>query len=137
MAARRCLFQLKAYEADTVKQAADQLRRIASKMGLEPSGQIPLPTTIRKWTVLRSPHVHKKSRETFEMRTHKRLVEIIVPAEKQNTALHLIQHYRENLPGVVGLRIRTEEISPKKGVVLAATPQTDSSASAAAAAPTS
>jgi small subunit ribosomal protein S10 len=111
------MMQIKGYEGVVVYEAAEQLRRIAAKFGLETSGQIPLPTHIQKWTVLRSPHIHKKSRETFEMRTYKRVVEVRVTEEKANSFLHMIQHFRENLPGIVGMRIRTEEIPSKSGRV--------------------
>jgi len=80
---------------DTVKR-----KRIGGKF----SGPIPLPTEINKYCVLRSPHVDKKSREEFEMRTHKRLIDILEPSTKTIEALmHL------DLPSGVDIELKTLE----------------------------
>ena len=68
--------RLKAFDHGVLDQAAADIVRTAEKTGAQVSGPIPLPTKIERWTVLRSPHVDKKSREQFELRTHKRLLDI-------------------------------------------------------------
>ncbi len=68
-------------------QSASDIVDTASKTGAKVVGPIPLPTRINKYTVLRSPHVDKKSREQFEMRTHKRLLDIIEPTQQTVDAL--------------------------------------------------
>jgi small subunit ribosomal protein S10 len=69
--------------------------------GAKVSGPVPLPTRINKYTVLRSPHVNKKSREQFEMRTHKRLIDILDPTSKVMDALMKLE-----LPAGVDVEIR-------------------------------
>ena len=69
--------RLKAFDHVVLDQAAADIVRTVEKTGASVSGPIPLPTKIQRWTVLRSPHVDKKSREQFEQRTHKRLIEIL------------------------------------------------------------
>ena len=71
--------RLKAFDHGVLDQAAADIVRTAEKTGAQVSGPIPLPTKIERWTVLRSPHVDKKSREQFEIRTHKRLLDIHEP----------------------------------------------------------
>ena len=68
--------RLKAFDHGVLDQAAADIVRTAEKTGAQVSGPIPLPTKIERWTVLRSPHVDKKSREQFELRTHMRLLDI-------------------------------------------------------------
>src|SRR6202035_2448614 len=67
--------------------AVTELVEAAKRTGADVAGPIPLPTTINRWTVLRSPHVDKKSREQFEMRTHKRLIDILEPTPDTVDAL--------------------------------------------------
>ena len=67
----------------SAKEIVDHAKRTSAKV----RGPIPLPTTINRWTVLRSPHVDKKSREQFEMRTHKRLIDILEPTPDTVDAL--------------------------------------------------
>ncbi len=69
--------RLKAFDHAVLDQAAADIVRTVEKTGASVSGPIPLPTKTQRWTVLRSPHVDKKSREQFELKTHKRLIEII------------------------------------------------------------
>ena len=69
--------RLKAFDHALIDQAAGDIVRTAEKTGARVSGPIPLPTRVQRWTVLRSPHVDKKSREQFELKTHKRVVEIL------------------------------------------------------------
>ena len=79
--------RLKAYDHKLLDQSATDIVDTASKTGAKVVGPIPLPTRINKYTVLRSPHVDKKSREQFEMRTHKRLLDILEPTQQTVDAL--------------------------------------------------
>jgi small subunit ribosomal protein S10 len=74
--AQRIRIRLKAFDHVVLDQAAADIVRTVEKSGGRVSGPIPLPTKTQRWTVLRSPHVDKKSREQFELKTHKRLIEI-------------------------------------------------------------
>ena len=71
--------RLKAYDHRVLDQSTKEIVDTAKRTGADVAGPIPLPTVINRWTVLRSPHVDKKSREQFEMRTHKRLIDILEP----------------------------------------------------------
>ncbi len=79
--------RLKAYDHRILDQAATEIVDTARRTGAKVAGPIPLPTVCNRWTVLRSPHVDKKSREQFEMRTHKRLIDIIDPTPQTVDAL--------------------------------------------------
>ncbi|HLF59071.1 MAG TPA: 30S ribosomal protein S10 [Alphaproteobacteria bacterium] len=71
--------RLKAYDHRVLDQSTLEIVNTAKRTGAQVRGPIPLPTRIEKFTVLRSPHIDKKSREQFEIRTHKRLLDIIDP----------------------------------------------------------
>lgn len=75
--ADRIRIRLKAFDHWVIDQTASDIVRAAQKTGATVRGPIPLPTRRERWTVLKSPHVDKKSREQFELRTHKRLIEIV------------------------------------------------------------
>lgn len=77
MQEERIRVKLKSFDAEIIDQAAKSIVMNVKKTGARVSGPIPLPTSIRKVTVLRSPHVNIKSREQFEMRIHKRLIDIL------------------------------------------------------------
>ena len=79
--------RLKAYDHRILDQSTREIVETAKRTGADVAGPIPLPTTINRWTVLRSPHVDKKSREQFEMRTHKRLIDILEPTSDTVDAL--------------------------------------------------
>ena len=79
--------RLKAYDHRLLDQSVVEIMDTAKRTGAKVSGPIPLPTRINRWTVLRSPHVDKKSREQFEMRTHKRLLDILEPTQQTIDAL--------------------------------------------------
>ncbi|MFO8049897.1 MAG: 30S ribosomal protein S10 [Desulfosudaceae bacterium] len=79
--------KLKAYDHRLLDQSALDIVDTARKTGAMVLGPIPLPTRINKYCVLRSPHVNKKSREQFEMRTHKRLLDIMEPTQQTVDAL--------------------------------------------------
>ncbi|HOX40879.1 MAG TPA: 30S ribosomal protein S10 [bacterium] len=74
--------KLKAYDHRIIDKSAEQIIETAVRSGATVVGPIPLPTEVKKMTVLRSPHVHKDAREQFEMRTHKRLIDILNPTSK-------------------------------------------------------
>ena len=74
--------KLKAYDHRIIDKSSRMIIEVAERTGASVAGPIPLPTEINKVTVLRSPHVHKDSREQFEMRTHKRLIDVIDPTSK-------------------------------------------------------
>jgi len=85
--AGRIRIRLKAFDHAVIDQAAGDIVRTAEKTGAQVSGPIPLPTKTQRWTVLRSPHVDKKSREQFERRTHHRLLDILEPTQATVDAL--------------------------------------------------
>jgi small subunit ribosomal protein S10 len=87
MAKQRIRIRLKAYDHKLLDQSAGEIVETAKRTGAKVAGPIPLPTRINKFTVLRSPHVDKKSREQFEIRTHKRLLDILDPSTKTVDAL--------------------------------------------------
>ena len=74
--------RLKAYDHRLLDQSAGEIVETAKRTGARVVGPIPLPTRINKYTVLRGPHVDKKSREQFEIRTHKRLLDILEPTQE-------------------------------------------------------
>ena len=73
----RIRIKLQAFDHWIVDQTASDIVRTAEKTGASVCGPVPLPTRRERWTVLRSPHIDKKSREQFELRTHKRLIDIV------------------------------------------------------------
>ena len=79
--------RLKAYDHRVLDTSAKEILETAKRTGADVKGPIPLPTRIEKFTVLRSPHIDKKSREQFEIRTHKRLMDIIDPTPQTVDAL--------------------------------------------------
>jgi len=79
--------RLKGYDHRLLDQSAVEIMDTAKRTGARVAGPIPLPTRINRWTVLRSPHVDKKSREQFEIRTHKRLMDILDPTPQTVDAL--------------------------------------------------
>lgn len=87
MATQKIRIRLKGYDHEVVDQSAKLIVETAQKTGARVSGPVPLPTERNLYTVIRSPHVNKDSREQFEMRTHKRLIDIIKPSAKAMEAL--------------------------------------------------
>ena len=87
MANERIRVKLRGFDVDLIEQSSRAIVQTVEKAGAKVSGPIPLPTRINKYTVLRSPHVNKKAREQFEMRTHKRLIDILDPTQKVVEAL--------------------------------------------------
>ncbi|MCX7882920.1 MAG: 30S ribosomal protein S10 [Brevinematales bacterium] len=97
----RIRIRLKAYDAALIDRSAKMIVETVKNKGGRVSGPIPLPTRIRKYTVLRSPHVDKDSREQFEIRVHKRLVDILNPSAELIAALSELQ-----LPAGVEIEIK-------------------------------
>ena len=93
--------RLKAYDNVVLDQSAEKIVDTAKKTGAKVSGPIPLPTQKEIITILRSPHKHKDSREQFEMRTHKRVIDILYPTQKTVDSLMKI-----DLPAGVDIEIK-------------------------------
>ena len=93
--------RLKAYDHRILDQSTTEIVDTAKRTGAEVIGPIPLPTVRNRWTVLRSPHVDKKSREQFEIRTHKRLLDILQPTPETVDALMKL-----DLPAGVDVEIK-------------------------------
>jgi small subunit ribosomal protein S10 len=93
--------RLKAFDHQILDASAERIVETAKRTGAQVSGPIPLPTEKSIYTILRSPHVNKDSREQFEMRTHKRLIDILEPTPKTVDAL-----MRLDLPAGVDIEIK-------------------------------
>jgi small subunit ribosomal protein S10 len=87
MAEQTIRIRLKAYDHNLLDKSAKEIVGTVDRTGASVRGPIPLPTKINKYCVLRSPHVNKKSREQFEIRTHKRLLDILQPTQQTIDAL--------------------------------------------------
>jgi len=98
----RIRIRMEAYDHEILDRTAAEIVDTAKKTGAEVNGPIPLPTRIERYTVLRSPHIDKKSREQFEIRTHKRLIDILQPTGKTIEALNK----GLSLPPGVDIKIR-------------------------------
>jgi small subunit ribosomal protein S10 len=101
MARQKIRIRLKAYDHRVLDESAAQIVESAEKTGAAVAGPIPLPTSINKYTVIRSPFVHKDGREQFEMRTHKRLIDILEPTGRTVDTLMRLQ-----LPSGVDIEIK-------------------------------
>ena len=93
--------RLKAYDHRVLDQSTTEIVETAKRTGARVAGPIPLPTVKNKWTVLRSPHVDNKSRDQFEIRTHKRLMDILDPTPQTVDALMKL-----DLPAGVDVEIK-------------------------------
>ena len=87
MAKQRIRIRLRAYDHKLLDQSAEQIVETAQRTGAEIVGPVPLPTRIEKFTVIRGPFIHKDGREQFEIRTHKRLLDILEPTQQTLDAL--------------------------------------------------
>ncbi|HET9199915.1 MAG TPA: 30S ribosomal protein S10 [Dehalococcoidia bacterium] len=101
MPKQKIRIRLKAYDHRILDQSAEQIVEAAERTGANVAGPVPLPTQIRKFTVIRSPHIDKDSREQFEMRTHKRLIDILEPTSRTVDTLMRLQ-----LPAGVDIEIK-------------------------------
>lgn len=99
----RIRIRMEAYDHSVLDQSATEIVDTAKRTGAIVHGPIPLPTRIERYTVLRSPHIDKKSREQFEIRTHKRLIDIIQPTGKTIDALNKL-----SLPAGVDIKIKAQ-----------------------------
>jgi len=99
--ADRIRIRMEAYDHRVLDESAQSIVETAKRTGARVAGPVPLPTRIEKYTVLRSPHVDKKSREQFEIRTHKRLIDILDPTSKTVEALGKL-----NMPVGVEIKIK-------------------------------
>lgn len=97
----RIRIRMEAYDHSVLDQSASEIVDTAKRTGAVVHGPIPLPTRIERYTVLRSPHINKTSREQFEIRTHKRLIDIMQPTGKTIDALNKL-----SLPAGVDVKIR-------------------------------
>ncbi len=97
----RIRIRLKAYDYRVLDQSTGEIVDTAKRTGAQIAGPIPLPTVKNKYCVLRSPHVDKKSREQFEIRTHKRLLDILEPTQQTVDALMKLE-----LPAGVDVEIK-------------------------------
>lgn len=87
MKSQKIRIRLRAYDHRLIDQASLEIVERAKRTGAHVAGPVPLPTSISRYTVLRSPHVDKKSREQFEIRTHKRMLDILEPKAQTVDAL--------------------------------------------------
>ncbi len=101
MVRERIRIRLKAYDHRVLDQSTSEIVETAKKTGAQVAGPIPLPTVKNRFTVNRSPHVDKKSREQFEIRTHKRLLDILEPTQDTVDALMKL-----DLPAGVDVEIK-------------------------------
>ncbi len=101
MAGNKIRVRLRGFDVKLLDQSARSIVSTVKRSGAKISGPVPLPTRIEKFTVLRSPHVNKKSREQFEMRTHKRLIDILEPTSDTIEALMQLE-----LPAGVDVMIK-------------------------------
>ena len=101
MEGQKIRVRLRAFDAEIIDQSAKSIVSAVVRAGAKVSGPVPLPTKINKYTVLKSPHVNKKAREQFEMRTHKRLIDILNPTSDTIDALMKLE-----LPAGVDVEIK-------------------------------
>ena len=99
--AKKLRIKLKAFDHRVLDASATQIAETAERTGARVSGPVPLPTEIKKFDILMSPHVDKDAREQFEIRTHKRLIDIVDPTQKTMEALMEL-----NLPSGVDIQIK-------------------------------
>ncbi|CAI8320277.1 MAG: 30S ribosomal protein S10 [Puniceicoccaceae bacterium MED-G32] len=100
MSAQRIRIRLKGFDHRVIDQSVGEIVETAKRSGARVSGPVPMPTRIEKFTVNRSPHVDKKSMDQFEVRTHKRLIDILEP-----TAATVDELKKLNLPAGVDISI--------------------------------
>ena len=98
---KKIRIRLKAFDHRVLDTSAAQIAETAARSGAKVAGPIPLPTEINKFCILTSPHINKDAREHYEMRTHKRLIDIVNPTQKTMEALMQL-----NLPSGVDIQIK-------------------------------
>lgn len=102
MISQKIRIKLKSYDHRVLDKSVADIVQTARETGAKIVGPIPLPTKISRWTVLRSPHIDKNSREQFEIRIHKRLIEVLEPTQQTIDALMQLE-----LPAGVEVEIKT------------------------------
>lgn len=102
MAGIKVRIRLRAFDHRVLEQSAEKIVENAKRTGARVKGPIPLPTHLRRFTVIRAPHIDKESMEHFELRTHNRLIDILEPTNKTIDAL-----MRLDLPSGVDIEIKT------------------------------
>ena len=100
-AGERIRIRMEGYDHEVLDRTAAEIVQTATDNGAEVHGPIPLPTRVERYTVLRSPHIDRKSREQFEIRTHKRLLDLVDPTAKTVDELKKL-----NLPAGVDITIK-------------------------------
>ena len=105
MAGQKIRIRLKAYDHEAIDASARKIVDTVTRTGARVVGPVPLPTEIKRYTVIRSPHVDKDSREHFEMRIHKRLIDIVEPTAKTVESLQ-----RLDLPAGVDIEIKIQTV---------------------------
>ena len=103
MQSQKIRIRLKAYDYKLIDQSAMEIVDTAKRTGAVVKGPVPLPTAIERFDILRSPHVNKSSRDQLEIRTHKRLMDIIDPTDKTVDAL-----MKQDLPAGVHVEIKLQ-----------------------------
>lgn len=106
MQKQKIRIRLKAFDYKLIDQSALEIVETAKRTGAIVNGPVPLPTRMRRFDILRSPHVNKKSRDQLEIRTHQRLMDIVDPTEKTVDALTKL-----DLPAGVDVEIKVENMS--------------------------
>mgnify|MGYP000486498772 CR=1 FL=1 len=101
MARQRIRIRLKAFDHKILDKSAQQIVETAERTGATVAGPVPLPTRIERFTVIRSPFIDKNSREQFEIRTHKRLIDVLDPTPRT-----VDQLMRLNVPAGVDIEIK-------------------------------
>ena len=101
LSSQKIRIRMKAYDFKLLDQSVGEIVDTALRTGARVAGPIPLPTRVERYTVLRSPHIDKKSREQFEIRTHKRLIHILEPTSKTVDAISKL-----TLPAGVDIRVK-------------------------------
>ena len=108
MVSEKIRIKLLGYDHKLIDQAVVEIVDRATRTGARVVGPVPLPTSINRYTVLRSPHVNKKSREQFEIRTHRRMLEIVSPKQQTIEAL-------SKLDLASGVYVRIKDFKKKQG----------------------
>ena len=101
MIGNRIRIRLKSFDHELIEGSIKSILEALSRAGAKTSGPVPLPTKIKKYTVLRSPHIDKRSREQFELRTHKRVIDVLNPTPSTVETLSKL-----SLPAGVGISIK-------------------------------
>ena len=111
-----CKISIKSFDSYTIEYSIHKIKKMAALAGVVSIvGPIPLPTNKKRFTVLRSPHVYKKSREQFEMATHKRL--LVLKDTSPSVIQYFLEYLKKNIPIGVGIQLveyTYETFSPKK-----------------------